>query len=113
MRVPVLEQLIQEAEDNYPADEYFRNISVVFLFLCNHTESTLDSYSLWDMCVCDPLYSDIARIYSHRYGSPPLVQSIRDGNTVWMCNYDTLSLREVTGNLLNESAKSKPANPRS
>ncbi len=113
MRVPVLEQLIQEAEDNFPADEYLRNITAVYLFLYNHKESTLDSYSLWDMCTCDPLYSDIARLYSHRYGSPPLVQSVRDGKTVWICNYDTRSLQDVTRNFLNEGAKSKPDDTRS
>lgn len=111
MRVPDFEKLIQDTEDKFsPDDECLRNLIGVVLFLCAHTEGTIDSGVLLDLCSCDEVYVHIIKSYHAKYGAPPLVLASRDDVTVWLSYYDTKSMRDVAAELIGETTSMRPVN---
>lgn len=102
MRVPILENLVQEVEtDKCVEYELIRALVTILLFLCDHRDSVVHSSTLWDLCDDELFYTVIVKKYQKDYGSPPLVQTILEGTAVWDCQFDTLSLREIVRSLLN------------
>ena len=101
MKVPNLESLIcQEEDNNSRAEEYKvrQRLAEVYLILLGHLDSEIDSEILREMCNDESLYATIIVWYARLYGSPPLV--VPTGGSVWFCYYDTQSMRDVIGNIL-------------
>lgn len=110
MRVPDFEKLIQETEDYYsPEDENIRNLIGIVLFLCNYNEGSIESTHVYDLCINNEVYSKLVQEYAVKYGIPPLINVLKDGVGMWVCNYDTRSMRDIASSLIGKVMK-RPSN---